>query len=340
MRIALVTDKNLETTGGVPSQIALQKSRLEKLSVKFFVFDSKMKLFEKSGEMKKCDVVLIATRDALRKKALRMAKKWKKPVVFEAFWCLPKGAESKTEIDFMNNCDAVVAPTWGFSNELLSLGLKKPISIVPAWLNERELRVKYVPRMVLMGERLRIFWKGEMTKESGILEFLAAVNEIDTEQECEVYVYGSGEKFKDATKFADKHKLRAKFFGEVSRGEIQKRMRDCHIGVYSAVNDAVMPTEILEMKVAGLPLIIRDNRYMEFLPMGGVALTQRKTVVAMAEMIQNFMKMPSAVTEMSAKNVRDKSDVLYAGQAEILYEVFEYLMSVKNTPQRGVKVGR
>lgn len=313
MKVAVFAEKSQDTTGGIPSS-----------GVKKVFFDGSFKSKLQGKEVKNVDIVHIFATGKLRKRGIRLAKKYKKPIVISEMNYIPKD-EQKKEVEMLNSAQAVIVPTWKFGDGLMKLGVKVPIAVVPAFLSERELRAKYAPRKMLAGEKLKIFWKGEMTLNSGILAFLEALSGLDTEQGYEAYIYGTGELFKAATKFADGHKVNARFYGEVSGAEMQRKMAECHLGVCSRINDMVQPIELIEMKHAGLPILIRDDRYEEFLAVGGYVLCKKKTIIGLTETIERVMKCPWAIEGVSQRNLNDKNGVVYAGQNETIMNVYRYI---------------
>lgn len=309
----MFADKSQDTMGGIPS-----------LGVKKIVFDTVFRAVFRKSEIKNVDIVHIFATGKLRKKGLKLAKKYKKPVVISELSFIPKNMEKK-EVEELNSAQAVIVPTWKFGDSLMKMGVKTPIAVVPACLSERELRVKYTPRSMINGDKLKIFWKGEMTKNSGILVFLEALSGLDMEEGYEAYVYGTGELFKIATKYVDEHKLEVKFFGDVSRAETQKRMKECNLGVCSRINDFVQPVELIEMKHAGLPILIRDDRYAEFLAVGGYVLCRKKSVIGMTEELERIIAAPWAIAGVSQRNMNDKNGVAYAGQRETILNVYRFV---------------
>ena len=309
----MFSERNLDATGGIPS-------------IRVELFDSPFKVFSHRRELKKMDIFHLATRNPkLRKVALTLARRYKKPIVVSALWYIEKG-EQKREVEFLNGVSAVVVPTQKYGEELAKMGVRAPIAVVPEFLGDRDLRAKFVARKMMNGETLRIFWKGEMGERSGILPLLEALSGLDTEQGYELYAYGTGEMFREATKFADKHRVKAKFFGDYTKAELQKRMRECQLGVVSRVDDEVEPKELLEMKAAGLPILIRDEKYKEFLAVGGYVLVKKRAVVALMEAIMQVMKAPWAIEGVSKRNLADRNGVMYAGQRETMVNIYRWVM--------------
>lgn len=150
-----------------------------------------------------------------------------------------KSAVSRADLMLVNNSSDLKA----FSNHFS----KEASRFSESWSNERFRQRSGV------SDRVKLLWVGTLNQRKGLVIFLRAL--MQTENEFEVTVIGEGSERQYLERFVESNCISGvKFFGHVSREEVQDQFYQSDYSVYTSLMDA-NPAVIWESLSNGTPVI-------------------------------------------------------------------------------------
>ncbi len=222
-------------------------------------------------------------------------------------------------VNHANQADVVTVPSNHFAKKLEHYGVVKPIVVVSNGVADSLAETDFATRELEDGAVLKMIWNSRLSREKRILPFLQAVAMLS--RPYILYVYGDGNDTKRARKFAKKHGLKVKFYGECSRKKILARMREAHLGVMASYNFDTQGMTLLEAEATGLPVFFCDPEMMEIAPRESFVIAGGKEPEAMAIALEN---MPAEkVAKMSQKMLKNRQEVLQSKQIKKLLAVYK-----------------
>lgn len=220
--------------------------------------------------------------------------------------------------------DVVLSPSEHFARKLEHYGVSKPVIAVSNGVPKGLVDERFVKRKMIDGDVLKMIWNSRVSEEKRIMPFLQAVAML--KRPYLLYVYGSGNMFKKAKRYAEKHHLKVKFFGAVKRPKIIKRMQEVHLGIMASYNFDTQGMTLLEAEATGLPVFFCDPAMCEVVPQGGYVLSGGPEAVAMAITLEN---MPAErVEEMSAVMLANRKEVLQETQIRKLLDAYRKAIGI------------
>lgn len=229
-------------------------------------------------------------------------------------------------VNHANNADIVVTPSQHFGNKLEHYGVSRPIQTVSNAVPDEYSEMEFVERKLEDGDVLKMIWHSRVSKEKRIMPFLRALAEL--KRPYIAYIFSDGNELKKAKKFAKKHKLKVKFYGQKSRTQILKKMAECHLGVMASYNFDTQGMTLLEAEAAGLPVFFCDPDMMEVVPEGSYVLAGGPEAEAMAMALDS---MPAEkVEKMSKKMLRNREKVFQGVQVKNLEKVYREAIKTKS----------
>lgn len=220
--------------------------------------------------------------------------------------------------------DVVLSPSEHFARKLEHYGVSKPVIAVSNGVPKGLVDERFVKRKMIDGDVLKMIWNSRVSEEKRIMPFLQAVAML--KRPYLLYVYGSGNMFKKAKRYAEKHHLKVKFFGAVKRSKIIKRMQEVHLGIMASYNFDTQGMTLLEAEATGLPVFFCDPAMCEVVPQGGYVLSGGPEAVAMAITLEN---MPAErVEEMSAVMLANRKEVLQETQIRKLLDAYRKAIGI------------
>lgn len=222
-------------------------------------------------------------------------------------------------VNHANQADVVTVPSNHFAKKLEHYGVVKPIVVVSNGVADSLVETDFATRELEDGAVLKMIWNSRLSREKRILPFLQAVAMLS--RPYILYVYGDGNDAKRARKFAKKHGLKVKFYGECSRKKILARMREAHLGVMASYNFDTQGMTLLEAEATGLPVFFCDPEMMEIAPSESFVIAGGKEPEAMAIALEN---MPAEkVAKMSQKMLKNRQEVLQSKQIKKLLAAYK-----------------
>lgn len=217
------------------------------------------------------------------------------------------------------NADVVTAPSDHFARKLEHYGVTKPIITVSNGVPDDLVVEDAESRHLDDGAVLKMIWNSRISKEKRILPFLRALTML--KRPYILYVYGDGNQFKKAKKFAEDHKLKTKFYGAVKRERIFDRMREAHLDVMASYNFDTQGMTLLESEATGLPVFFCDPAMAEIIPNGSYVLSNGPESEAIAMALDSLPA--EQINKMSKVMLKHRNDVAQSRQSKKILEIYK-----------------
>ena len=209
-------------------------------------------------------------------------------------------------VNHANFADLVLTPSEHFKRKLLHYGVKKPLKVLPNGVADDLFVSDLKPRILQKGEPLKIIWHSRVSKEKRILPFLEALTKLDGKYELNVY--GDGNDLKSAQRYVKKHGLNVRFRGPVPFREIYPEIIKSHLDVLNSYNFDTFGMTLVEAESAGTPTIFVDPDLKAIVPEKGSILAKSEAPEGVANAINNLIKNPAKITEMSEAMLAHRDD--------------------------------
>lgn len=221
-------------------------------------------------------------------------------------------------VNHAENADVVVVPSDHFGRKIEHYGVSRPIIVVSNGIPEELVAEDFAPRTMKDGDVLKIVWNCRVSREKRIIPLLKALRML--KRPYILHVYGSGNALKAAKRYAEKYKLKVKFYGETDRKKIVKRMQESHLGATVSYNFDVQAMTLLEAEATGLPTFFCDPDMIEIVPQGGFLIAGGCEPEAMAIALE---RMPAEqIEKMSKVMLKNREKVLQSAQIKDLLKAY------------------
>ena len=180
--------------------------------------------------------------NGLHKKYLPHDVKVKKDKFQATTWARAKMWELM--VNQANQADIVISPSQHFAHKLEHYGVDKKIEVVSNGVADELVTEEFAERELKDGAVLKMIWNSRLSKEKRILPFLQAVAMLG--RPYLVYVYGGGNEYRKARRFARRHGLKVKFYGRCKRDKIIERMKEAHLAIMTSYNFDTKGMTLLE----------------------------------------------------------------------------------------------
>lgn len=228
-------------------------------------------------------------------------------------------------VEHANQADVVTTPSDHFAKKLEHYGVERPMMVLSNGVADELVETEFQERELGDGAVLKMIWNSRLSREKRILPFLKAVAML--RRPYILYVYGTGNDEQRARRFAKRHGMKVKFYGESSRKKILTRMREVHLGIMASYNFDTQGMTLLEAEVTGLPVFFCDPEMMEVVPRESFVLSGGPEPEAMAIALEGVA--PEKVKNMSRMMLRNRKEVLQSKQVKKLLAVYKEAIRVK-----------
>ena len=218
-----------------------------------------------------------------------------------------------------NQADVVLAPSRHFAHKLEHYGVEKTVEVVSNGIADELVQEDFNERNLDDGAVLKMIWNSRLSKEKRIMPFLQAVAML--RRPYLLYVYGDGNQYKKAQRFAKRHGLKVKFYGRRKRDKIIERMKEAHLGIMASYNFDTQGMTLLESEATGLPVMFCDPEMIEVVPAESYLIAGGPEAVAMAITLENFSA--DKIKKMSKQMLKHRTDVLQSTQIKKLLKVYK-----------------
>lgn len=233
-------------------------------------------------------------------------------------------------VNHANNADIVVTPSQHFGNKLEHYGVSRPLRTVSNAVPDELGEMDFAKRKLEDGDVLKMIWHSRVSREKRIMPFLRALAEL--RRPYIVYIFSEGNELKKAKRFAKKHGLKVKFYGQKKREQILHKMAECHLCVMASYNFDTQGMTLLEAEATGLPVFFCDPDMMEVVPAESYIIAGGPEAEAMAIALENF---PSEkVEKMSKKMLKNRAEVLQSTQIKNLEKVYREAIRTHKVAQQ------
>lgn len=225
-------------------------------------------------------------------------------------------------VNHANQADIVTTPSDHFAKKLEHYGVEQPIVVVSNGVADELVEAEFAQRELEDGAVLKMIWNSRLSHEKRIMPFLRAVAMLS--RPYILYVYGNGNDYKRVQRFAKKHGLKVKFYGECPRKKIIAKMREVHLAVMASYNFDTQGMTLLEAEATGLPVFFCDPEMMEIVPRESFVIAGGREPEAMAIALENLPA--ENVAKMSQKMLKSRQQVLQSRQVKKLLAVYKQAM--------------
>ncbi len=215
--------------------------------------------------------------------------------------------------------DVVLTPSDHFARKLEHYGVSKPVLTLSNGVPDDFAENPVTVRELQDGDVLRMVWNSRTSKEKRILPFLQALTLL--KRPYVLAVYGNGNQFKKAKKYAEKHQLKVKFYGAVKRPKILQRMAESHLSIMASYNFDTQGMTLLEAEAMGLPVFFCDPAMAEIVPAGSYVLSNGPEAVAMAITLDNLPA--EQIAKMSKIMLAHRQDATQSKQIQKLIKAYK-----------------
>lgn len=215
--------------------------------------------------------------------------------------------------------DIVIAPSDHFARKLIHYGVSKPVMAVSNGIPADLVKAKFPVRKMSDGDVLKMVWNSRVSREKRMMPFLKALTLL--ERPYLVCVYGDGNEFRKAQRFANKHDLKVKFYGRRKRQKIMERMKESHLGIMASYNFDTQGMTLLEAEATGLPVFFCDPSMTEVVPSDGFVLAGGPEPEAMAIALNHLSV--DKIAEMSQVMLDNRKEVSQAVQLKKLLKAYD-----------------
>lgn len=230
-------------------------------------------------------------------------------------------------VNHAEHADVVITPSKHFAQKIEHYGVTRPIVVVSNGIPKELVDEKFPIRKMQDGDVLKMVWNCRVSKEKRIMPLLRALKML--KRPYVLHVYGNGNTLKRAERYAKKHNLKVKFYNEVPRPKIIKRMAEAHLSMTVSYNFDVQPMTLLEAEATGLPVFFCDPCMIEIMPQGSFVIAGGPEAEAMAMALES---MPAErVEEMSKIMLANRKNVLQDVQIKKLLDVYKMAIELNKT---------
>lgn len=176
----------------------------------------------------------------------------------------PKVMETYMRI-FGNLCDRIITPSEKMKNELLRYGVKKPIQVLPNFIEKddfAQVETNYLHKKLKLPNDIPLLLSvGRLGKEKNFEFVLDVFKELSHhDHKSHLVIVGSGTDSRKLKQYSEELGIskRVHFTGKINKKNMPAVYEDAAIFVFASVSE-VHPMVTLEACAAGLPLIVAKD---------------------------------------------------------------------------------
>ena len=228
-------------------------------------------------------------------------------------------------VNHANFADYVITPSHHFAKKLTHYGVKHKIQIFPNGYPDQNFPANSAVKSLQPGKTLQIIWHSRLSGEKRIIPFLQTLNQVNGKYHLNVY--GGGADLKKAKRYAIKHNLNVTFHGNAKFTTVQNTILKSHLDVLASYNFDNYPMTLVEAEAAGVPVFICDKDMQEIVPKGSFVLSDGPDPTQMAEALNNLLKHPEKIQQMSEIMLKHRTEVLISNRIKTLEKIFDNIIT-------------
>ncbi len=233
---------------------------------------------------------------------------------------------------FCNQCDIIIAPSDFIKDELLSFGVKKPITVIPNGIDiEKFKKMKANTLRKNLGLKKQdklVLYMGRLAKEKAV-DFIIKAFEKTSKDVLNSYlvIVGDGPEKENLEKLTEKFGLtgRVVFLGYVSFKEVPKIYSQADLFVFASTTET-QGMVILEAMASKVPVLtVKDRVFENIIKNGEEGFMVDKDVKIFSEKMSALLKddrLLNKVSKRARKKVEQFSLIEIANKFDTLYKSF------------------
>lgn len=223
-------------------------------------------------------------------------------------------------VNHANYADLVLTPSEHFRDKLIHYGVKKEIKVFPNGYPDDRFPKKPKIKKLDDNETMNIIWHSRVSAEKRMMPFLEALTYVNGPYRLDVY--GGGGDYFRAKRFANRKNLNIIFHGNTSFYEVQQQILKSHLDVLVSYNFDTFGMTLIEAEANGVPVFFCDPDMKEVVPRGSYILSKSEKPRDMALALNNLIKHPEKIEQMSETMLRYRNQVLISERIKILVRIF------------------
>lgn len=227
-------------------------------------------------------------------------------------------------VNHANYADLVLTPSKHFRKKLLHYGVKKEIKVFPNGFPDNKFPPDISVKRLKPNEELRIIWHSRVSAEKRIMPFLKSLIMVGGKYRLDVY--GGGGDFFRAKRYAKHRKINAIFHGNVSFEELANAISNSHLDVLVSYDFDTFGMTLIEAEAFGVPVFFCDPDMKEIVPKDSFIMSQNETPEKMAESINDLLKHPEKIEQMSKIMLKNRKKILISKRIKILEKYMKISM--------------
>ena len=223
-------------------------------------------------------------------------------------------------VNHANFADLVLTPSEHFRKKLLHYGVTKEIKVLPNGFPDENFPKNPSVKSLKPGEELRIIWHSRVSAEKRMMPFLRALKNITGKYRLDVY--GGGGDYFRAKRFAKRHHMNVKFYGNVKYDVIQKAINNSHLDALVSYNYDTFGNTLIEAEAHGVPVFFCDPDMQEVVPKGSFVMSKSETSAAMTDALKCLLNHPERIEQMSKVMLAHREEILISHRIKLLEKYF------------------
>lgn len=223
-------------------------------------------------------------------------------------------------VNHANYADLVLTPSEHFRDKLMHYGVKKEIKVFPNGYPDAKFPKNPSLKKLKPDEELRMIWHSRVSAEKRMMPFLTALCYLSSGYRLDVY--GGGGDYFRAKRYVNRHNLNVIFHGNTDFDEVQRQILNSHLDVLVSYNFDTFGMTLIEAEAAGVPVFFCDPDMKEVVPRGSYILSTDESPRAMAEALDDLMKHPEKIEQMSEVMLKYRTKILISERIKTLVRIF------------------
>ncbi|MFN3477207.1 MAG: glycosyltransferase [Candidatus Methylomirabilales bacterium] len=239
----------------------------------------------------------------------------------------------KKAVEFANQADLVIAPTWWVRRLLLNLGIHVPIEVVPTGVElpeEIEDPVSLRAHLNLEPEARVLLYLGRLAKEKNLVLLLHAFHLITKAlPQALLLLVGEGDAREELETLAQELGLErsVRFVGLIPHGRVWSFYRLAQAFLFPSITEA-QGLVILEAMAVGVPVVaIKDTAAEDFIEDGQDGFLVEEAVEAFAEAVIRLLGDEGLRSAMGQRAQRKAGRFTAKASAERMLELYQKLVA-------------
>lgn len=227
-------------------------------------------------------------------------------------------------VNHANFADLVITPSKHFRQKLIYYGVKKEIKVFPNGFPDNIFPLDPSIKKLKTDEQLRIIWHSRVSAEKRMMPFLHALKNVKGKYRLDVY--GGGGDFLRARRYVKRHHLNVVFHGNVDFEELANAISKSHLDVLVSYNFDTFGMTLIEAEAFSVPVFFCDPDMQEIVPKDSYIMSANETPEKMTESINNLLKHPEVIEQMSKVMLKNRKDILISKRIKTLEQYMKISM--------------